>query len=139
MSNQAACSISYLHACSAAAISTGCVFFAFYPNLDNIGGSADPWIDFKRTRRAVVDTGAAFHAGVKVDDSRLAFPHFQYMLRTDTGAKATANAQIRMQLQGAYIFDIPEGSHLIFFLFLRIAKVFRYIFLKSSIYPHTRR
>ncbi len=31
------------------AVSTGCICFAFYPDLDNIGGSANPGVDGQGT------------------------------------------------------------------------------------------
>ena len=81
---------------TAVAISARCIFFAFYPDLDNIGRSANPWIDLKRTGRTIGDTGTALHAGVKIDDSSLSVLHFHDALGADMGANATANAFFRV-------------------------------------------
>jgi hypothetical protein len=81
---------------TAAAVSAGCIFFAFYPNLDNICSSANARIDLQRTGWAIGDTGTAFHAGVKIDDNSLSVLHFHDVLGADMGAKAAANAFFRV-------------------------------------------
>ena len=101
-----------------AAIATRCIFFPFYPNLDNICGSPDPWINFERAGRAVVDTGPAFHTRVKIDNNRLAVLHCHDMLRADMGAQTTPDTFSRIQYESTHIFKVSESFHLIIFLIL---------------------
>jgi hypothetical protein len=64
--------------CSAAfTASTGSMLFAFYPDLDNIGSSANPWIDRNGIRGAVRHTGATFHAGVEINEVSLPVLQFK--------------------------------------------------------------
>jgi len=102
---------------AADAVAASRIFFAFYPDLDNICGSANPGIDLERTGRTIGYAGTAFHAGVKIDNDRFSALHLHDMLRTDLGAKAAADAFFRIQDQRTHIFDVPEGFHLITFLF----------------------
>jgi hypothetical protein len=81
---------------AAAALAARCVFFSFYPNLDNIGRSTNPRINFEGAGRAVVYARAAFHASVKIDNNGLFAVHFQDILRADIGAKAAADAFFRI-------------------------------------------
>jgi hypothetical protein len=81
---------------TAAAISAGCIFFSFYPDLDNIGSSANPGTDLECIGRAVGDTGAAFHTGVEIDDNSLFVPHFHDVVGADMGAEAAADAFFRV-------------------------------------------
>jgi hypothetical protein len=81
---------------TAVAISAGCIFFAFYPDLDNISRSPNPGTDLERTGRAVGDTGTAFHAGVEIDDNSFSALHFHDVVGADMGAEAAANAFFRV-------------------------------------------
>jgi hypothetical protein len=64
--------------CSAAfTASTGSMLFAFYPDLDNIGSSANPWIDRNGIRGAVGHTGPTFHAGVEINYVSLLLLNFK--------------------------------------------------------------
>jgi len=96
---------------AAAAISAGCIFFAFYPDLDNIGGSANPGVDRQGSGGAVGDTGTAFHAGIKIHDLSLGVVHFQHMVGTDLCAQAAADALFFVQQKGGNRVIISELFH----------------------------
>jgi len=89
---------------AASAVSAGCIFFAFYPDLDNVAGSANPGGNRQGTRRTVLNTGPAFHAAVKINDSGFALVHFQHMVGTDLGAQAAADTLVLIQYKGGYRF-----------------------------------
>ncbi len=80
------------------------MLFAFYPDLDNIGGSANPRIDRKGAGGAVDDTGPAFHAGVEIHDPGCSGAAFPGLVGTDFSAQAAPDALVRVQHQGGYIF-----------------------------------
>ena len=53
------------------------MLFAFYPDLDNVGSSANPWINLNGIRGAVGHTGTAFHAGVEINELSLLVLQFK--------------------------------------------------------------
>jgi hypothetical protein len=53
------------------------MLFALYPDLDNIGGSADPRINRNGIRGAVGHTGPAFHAGIEINYVSLLLLNFK--------------------------------------------------------------
>jgi hypothetical protein len=53
------------------------MLFAFYPDLDNIGSSANPRIDDNGRRRTVGHTGPTFHACIEINEMGLVIPHFK--------------------------------------------------------------
>ena len=92
--------------CSLAASASGaagCVFFSLYPDLDNIGGSADTRIDGYCFRRAVAHTGPAFHARIEINDMGFFFPYFKNRVRAYRGAKAASDALFFVEHQCGYI------------------------------------
>jgi hypothetical protein len=86
------------------AVSTGCICFAFYPDLDNIGGSANAGVDGKGTRGTVVDAGPTFYARIKIHNFCLFVVHFQYLVGANLGANAAADTGIPVQRKGGYLF-----------------------------------
>jgi hypothetical protein len=54
------------------------MLFAFYPDLDNIGSSANPGIDRYSVRGAVGHTGTTFHACIEINEMSLLVLHFKY-------------------------------------------------------------
>jgi hypothetical protein len=85
---------------TAPAVATGCIFFSLYPDLDNIGSSANTRTDGYGVRRAVVNTGTAFHAGIKINNMGLVPPHFKNSLRTDFRAQAAPDTFFFIKYQG---------------------------------------
>jgi len=85
---------------AAPAISAGCIFFALYPDLDNIGGSANPGVDRQGSGGAVGHTGTAFHTGIKIHDLSLGVVHLQHMVGTDFCAQAAADTLLCVQQKG---------------------------------------
>ena len=57
--------------------SAGRMLFAFYPDLDNIGSSANPGIDRNGICGAVGHTGPTFHAGVEINEMSLLVLQFK--------------------------------------------------------------
>jgi hypothetical protein len=86
------CTIGNLNGSAAFTRAAGRMFFAFYPDLDNIGRSADPGIDHNGIRGTVGHTGATFHAGIEIDQVGLLVPHFKNRMGTDLGTQAAADA-----------------------------------------------
>jgi hypothetical protein len=50
---------------------------AFYPDLDNIGSSANPRINHNGIRGAVGHTGPTFHACIEINEMGLLLLHFK--------------------------------------------------------------
>jgi len=84
---------------AALASTTGSILFSFYPDLDNIGGSAYTRADGNSLGRTIVNTGAAFHACIKINNMGLILPHFINCLGTDFGAQAAADAFFFIEYQ----------------------------------------
>jgi len=82
---------------SAAPFAAGCIFFSFYPDLDNIGGSAHPGGDVQGLGGAVVHTGPAFHACIEINDSGLVVIHFKDLVGADLGAQSAAHTFFQVQ------------------------------------------
>jgi hypothetical protein len=53
------------------------MLFALYPDLDNIGRSANPRINHNGIRGTVGHTGTAFHAGVEINELSLLVLQFK--------------------------------------------------------------
>ena len=96
---------------AAAAETAGGVFLTFYPDLDNVGGSAYPRVHGQGPHRAVVDAGAAFHTGVEIHNGRFFVFHFKHMLGADMGTQGAADAFFAIQLQGGNSLIMAEGFH----------------------------
>ena len=64
--------------CSAAfTAAAGRMLSAFYPDLDNIGSSANPRINHNGIRGAVGHTGPTFHACIEINEMGLLLLHFK--------------------------------------------------------------
>jgi len=94
----------FLGGSAAAPVTAGRIFFAFYPDLDNIGGSAHPRIDTQGLGGAVVYTGPAFHACIEINDACPMVRHFKNLVGADLGAEGAAHAFIPVQSQGGNRF-----------------------------------
>ena len=70
----------------------GCVFFTLYPDLDNIGSSADPRIDRNGMCGTVGHTGSTFYAGIEIDNTCFLLMNFKNRMRANFGAQAAADA-----------------------------------------------
>ncbi len=68
------------------------MLFAFYPDLDNIGSSANSRIDDNGLRRTVGHTGSTFHACIEINEMGPLITHFKNCLGADFSAQASANA-----------------------------------------------
>ena len=66
--------------------------FAFYPGLDNIGGTTHAGGDLYGADRTILGASAALHASVKIDDSRFFPVHLKDGMGTDVFAHTTADA-----------------------------------------------
>ena len=82
------------------------MLFAFYPDLDNIGSSANPWIDRDGIRRAVRHTGPTFHAGVEINELSLPVLQFKNWMGADFSAQAAADTFILVQNETWYVVEI---------------------------------
>ena len=81
-------------------LTTGGVLLAFYPDLDNVAGSADARCDSKRLGGAVVDAGTAFDAAVVLDHLGLALDQHQHLMRADLLAFAAPDTLVLIQHKG---------------------------------------
>lgn len=70
----------------------GGIFFSLYPDLDNIGGSADSRVDGYRLTGTVAHTGAALHTGIEINNMGLLLFHFKNPVGADFRTQAAANA-----------------------------------------------
>jgi hypothetical protein len=91
---------------TASAAAAGSVLFSLYPDLDNVGGSAHSRVNGNGAGGAVVNTGAAFHAGVVINKTGLVFLHLKNRMWTHLCAQGAADAFFFVQHQGGYIFQI---------------------------------
>jgi hypothetical protein len=53
------------------------MLFALYPDLDNVGSSANPRINHNGIRRTIGHTGTTFHACVEINEMGLLLLHFK--------------------------------------------------------------
>ena len=53
------------------------MLFAFYPDLDNIGSSANSRIDDNGLRRTVSHAGSTFHACIEINEMGPLITHFK--------------------------------------------------------------
>ncbi len=67
--------------------------FSFEPGLDDIGGASDARREIDGPCRAVIHTGAAFHATIKVDNLNLAAVHGHNPVGTDQGTNSAPAAK----------------------------------------------
>ena len=73
------------------------MLFTIYPDLDNIGSSANPRIDHNGIRGTVGHTGPTFHAGVEINETGLMVLNFKYGMGTDFSAQPAADAFVLVQ------------------------------------------
>jgi hypothetical protein len=91
--------------------SAGCVLFAFYPGLDNIGGTADPGGYRDGFRRAVQGAGAALHAAIAVYKLHFWTVHFKNTMGANGFTGTASHALFRVKNQGGYIRQMSESFH----------------------------
>ena len=73
------------------------MLFTLYPDLDNIGRSANPRINHNGIRGTIRHAGPTFHACIEINEMGLMVLHFKYGMGTDFSAQAAANAFFLVQ------------------------------------------
>jgi len=91
--------------------STGRIFLALNPGLDDVGGTADPRGHRDGGGRAIKGAGPTFHAAVAVDQPGLLAIHFKNAVGADNGAQAAPHAFFAVERQSGNIRQMSEFFH----------------------------
>mgnify|MGYP006946286938 CR=1 FL=1 len=91
---------------SAASGAVAARLLAGQPAMNDGAGATDSRRDLQCCHRAVLSAGAALHAEVKVDNTRLAFAHLQDTVGADLRAQATTDAQFSIELESGDFIQI---------------------------------
>jgi len=81
--------------------------------IDQGGGAPHARAHANRLGGAVLGTGAAFHAGITVFDPDPSVIMAQDFVRADHKAHTASNAFFLVKLEGYYIFQVDQASHLL--------------------------
>ena len=73
------------------------MLFAFYPDLDNIGSSANPRINHNGICGAIGHTGSTLHACIEINEMGLLVLHFNNCMGADFSTQAAADAFVFIQ------------------------------------------
>jgi len=85
---------------TASATAAGCILFSLYPDLDNIGRSSHSRVHRYGPGWAVVNTGAAFNACIKICDPSSIISHFKNTAGAYQGAESASDTFFLVQDQG---------------------------------------
>ncbi len=88
---------------TASANTAGCIFFTFYPDLDNISCSAHSWGHGNSPDRAIVYTSPAFHASIKICNPHSAAITLKHTMGTNLHTKSAAHTIFPGELEGCHI------------------------------------
>jgi hypothetical protein len=89
---------------AASAFIAGAFAGAVEQAIKDAAGAADPAVNGEGCHRAVDGAGAALHAGIQVDDVRLAVSEGKHLVRTDGDAEAASGTRFTVEFQGGDIF-----------------------------------
>jgi len=81
------------------------------PLVDQASGTPHTGIHPDGVSRAVPAAGPAFHAGIKIQNSRTLPIEGEHLVRTDLDAPAATHACLAVQPQSCHSPQIPESSH----------------------------
>ena len=81
------------------------------PFINESRCAPDTGIDADSGNRAIPGTGAALHAGIRIDDMGSVFGEQKDLVGTDLQTPAAANAFLTIQLQRCHIAQIAETFH----------------------------
>jgi hypothetical protein len=89
---------------AASAFIAGAFAGAVEEAIEDSAGAPDAAVDGEGCHRAVNGAGAAFHAGIQIDDVRFAIDESKDRMRTDGDAEAASGTRFTVEFQGGDIF-----------------------------------